>query len=338
MRNKRINLNEKRVIISRTDSLGDVVLCLPVAAILKRLFPACTVIFLGKAYTRDLILCCDNVDEFADWDALKQEPDGLRSLRADAILHIFPVPDIAASAYEAGIPLRLGSTGRMYHWKYCNKLVRLSRRHSKLHEAQLNLKLLVPLGAKRSFSLNEIQDLYGLTRLPHLSDEQKILLDPDCFNLIIHPGSQGSAREWGYDNFAALAGLLPAGRYRVFVTGSGKESDAIRETLIKQYPQLIDCSGRFSLAGLIAFIANADGIVAGSTGPLHIAAALGRTAIGIYPPIRPMHPGRWAPLGPCAYTLVSPRNCSRCRKTGVCQCMQEIRPEMVRDKLFEIFH
>ncbi len=337
MRTRRINLNDKRVIISRTDSLGDVVLCLPVAAVLKRLFPSCTVIFLGKAYTRDLILCCENVDEFADWDALKMKAEGLRELKADAILHIFPVHEIAALAYQAGIPLRLGTTGRVYHWKYCNKLVRLSRRHSSLHEAQLNLKLLVPLGAKRLFTLTEIQDLYGLTRLPHLSAEQKQLLDPDCFNLILHPGSQGSAREWGYPNFARLAESLPADRYRIFVTGTGAESDAIRTHLIAQHPQLTDCSGLFTLAELIAFIANTDGIVAASTGPLHIAAALGRTAIGIYPPIRPMHPGRWSPVGSCAYTLVLPKKCSRCRKTGICQCMQEIRPEMVSDKLHEIF-
>jgi ADP-heptose:LPS heptosyltransferase len=38
-------------------------------------------------------------------------------------------------------------------------------------------------------------------------------------------------------------------------------------------------------------------LVAASTGPLHIASAVGIHAIGLYPSKRPMHPGRWMPLG-----------------------------------------
>lgn len=338
MRRTKLNLNDKRVIISRTDSLGDVTLCLPVAAILKRLFRNCTVIFLGKAYTRDLINACENVDEFADWNQLSETGDGLASLNADAILHVFPVGEIARAAKKARIPLRLGSTGRLYHWSTCNKLVGLSRRHSSLHEAQLNLKLLVPLGAKSLFTLNEIQDLYGLTKIPHPAEAQKSLLSNDRFNLIVHPGSKGSAREWGLHNFSRLVEILPKEKYRIFITGTAAESEDLREGLISAHPEVIDLCGKFTLTELISFIANADGVVAASTGPLHIAAALGRTAIGIYPPIRPMHPGRWAPVGPCAYALSVNRKCNKCRKGGECTCMQEITPEQVRDKLLEIFH
>lgn len=338
MRNEKLNLIGKRIVISRTDSLGDVVLCLPVASVLKRLYPGCTVIFLGKSYTRDLIECCEYVDTFADWEELRNTEQGLASLKADAIIHVFPVKEIALAAKQAGIPLRIGSTGRFYHWNTCNKLVRLSRRHSALHESQLNLKLLVPLGARRLFSLNEIQDLYGLTKVHHLTSEQKSLLSPDCFNLVLHPGSKGSAREWGLQNFSKLIGLLPKDKYKIFITGTAAESADLKESLLAQHPEVTDLCGKFTLAELIAFIANIDGLVAASTGPLHIAAALGRTAIGIYPPIKPMHPGRWAPVGPCSYPLVVNRKCSKCRKHGECSCMQEITPEMVRDKLFEIFH
>lgn len=60
-----------------------------------------------------------------------------------------------------------------------------------------------------------------------------------------------------------------------------------------------------NLKQFISFIAAADGLIAASTGPLHIAAALGKVALGIYPPIKPMHPpGRWAPLGKNASYLV----------------------------------
>ena len=49
----------------------------------------------------------------------------------------------------ARIAERIGTTNRIYHWRYCNELVRLSRRNSVYHEAQLNLRLLAPLGAPK---------------------------------------------------------------------------------------------------------------------------------------------------------------------------------------------
>lgn len=338
MRNARYNFNCKRVIISRTDSIGDVVLTLPMTAVLKRLFPLCTVIFLGRNYTRCLVECCEHVDEFADWENLRNQASGLSSLKADAIIHVFPKKEIAIAARKAKIAVRAGSTGRFYHWGNCNKIIRLSRRHSSLHEAQLNLKLLVPFGAKRLFFQEEIPDLFGLTKIPHLSNSQKGLLDSDRFNLILHPGSKGSAREWGLHNFAALIKLLPHEKFRIFISGTKAEGENMQEEIFSIFPHLVNICGAFDLKELIGFIANADGLIAASTGPLHIASALGRNVIGLFPPIKPMHPGRWAPIGNCAFYLSANHNCNICRNNTPCKCMQEITPEMLMNKLFEIFH
>ena len=65
----------KRILISRTDNLGDVILTLPMAGILKKEIPGCYILFLGKAYTRPLIDACEFVDEFLDWDEIRQMLD-----------------------------------------------------------------------------------------------------------------------------------------------------------------------------------------------------------------------------------------------------------------------
>ena len=64
-----------------------------------------------------------------------------------------------------------------------------------------------------------------------------------------------------------------------------------------------------------------------------LAAALGITAIGIYPPIRPMHPGRWAPIGIKATYIVKEDDCEDCREQGSCHCMAEISPGHVKEML-----
>ena len=85
------------------------------------------------------------------------------------------------------------------------------------------------------------------------------------------------------------------------------------------------------MEGLINFINQADGLVSCSTGPLHIAAALGKYACGIYPPMKPLHPGRWAPLGKKAMYIVLEKDCFDCKKNMNCTCIQSILPTQVLD-------
>jgi ADP-heptose:LPS heptosyltransferase len=108
----------ERIILSRTDSIGDVMLTLPMAGILKERFPQCRIIFLGKSYTKAVIETCEHVDEFIDWDELNKKSETektgtLKRLNADAIVHVFPRKEIARLSRAVGIPIRIGTTGRI---------------------------------------------------------------------------------------------------------------------------------------------------------------------------------------------------------------------------------
>jgi ADP-heptose:LPS heptosyltransferase len=326
-----------KIIISRTDAIGDVVLTLPVAGVLKALYPNAHVCFLGRAYTRDVVLASEHVDEFLDWDQWKDLPEqeatvALKALKADTIIHVFPNKQIARLAKRAGIARRIGTTNRIYHWWTCNTLVKLSRKNSPYHESQLNLKLLVPLGSKDLYPLDEIAGYYGLTRLEPLPTRLAALLAPDRFNLILHPKSRGHGAEWGLENFRRLITILPQDRYKIFLSGTAEEGKLLT-SLIQEFPQLTDLTGKMSLKEFIAFIAAADGLVASGTGPLHLAAALDRHALGLFPPRRPIHPGRWAPVGRHAKFFVKDTNCEACKKTGDCSCIREIPAEELKAHL-----
>jgi len=327
-------VNTQRIIISRTDSIGDVVLTLPMAGVLKKLFPNCTIIFLGQAYTRPVINACEHIDEFIDLKQILSLPANeqiqyIRQLKADIIIHVFPRKSIARLARKARIPLRIGTTNRTYHWFTCNKLIRLSRKNSLYHEAQLNLKLIESLGAKAIYSLEEISDFYNLTKIKSLKDEFKNLLSDKKFNLILHPKSKGSAKEWGIDHFAKLIELLPQDKFNICITGTLTDGESIKYSLIKKFPHLIDLTGKLNLDELISFVFFADGMVAASTGPLHIAAALGKYIIGLYPSLRPIHAGRWAPLGIHAFYLEEDKSITE--RHGIL----DIRPEDVKEKLMD---
>jgi heptosyltransferase III len=330
-------LNPEKILISRTDSIGDVILTLPVAGMLKEKFPEAKVIFMGRSYTEPIVSCCAHVDEFLNYDDLEKLPEKeaarhVMDTGADTFIHVFPKPKLARLAHLAGIKYRIGTTGRIYHWTTCNKLVRMSRKRSDLHEAQLNIKLLKPLGITSIPSTDSIWKYYGFTKIMEPTVKVISLIDSTRKNVILHPGSKGSAREWGLENFEKLITLLPERTYKVFISGTKEEGNRYTE-LLARYPHVIDLCGKLDLSEFISFISRANALVAASTGPLHIAAAAGITALGIYPPMRPIHPGRWAPLGPKAKYFVKDTACSDCKKNMDCHCMRSITAEMIAAQL-----
>jgi heptosyltransferase-3 len=252
----------------------------------------------------------------------------LKELNADWFIHVFPDKRLAKAARKAGIKNRVGTSHRVYHWINCNKNVSFSRRRSALHEAQLNCCLLKPLGINIP-GISEIKNYYGFRINSSHKKKLKHLLDNTKKNFILHPKSKGSAREWGLDNFDRLIKLMPDEKFKIFVSGTSGEATLMKDFLDENKDRVTDLTGKLTLDEFIEFLSMVDGIVAASTGPLHLAAALGRIAIGIYPPIRPMHPGRWAPLGEKAKVLVTDVACEDCRKNMDCHCIREISPEDV---------
>jgi heptosyltransferase-3 len=303
------------------------------AGLIKKHFPECKVYFLGRSYTKDIIGLSRFVDEFINYDEVeklgtKEQIHFFKKYNTDIFLHVFPKKQIASIAKKAGIPLRVGTTNRAYHWLTCNKLIKLSRKNSDLHESQLNLKLLSFLNINTDLNLTEIKDLYGFTRILKLQTEYSNLLDKNKFNVILHPKSKGSAKEWGLDNFEKLIAMLPDDKFKVFISGTEQDGKLMRDFL-NENTKATDITGKLSLEQFIAFIAQSDGLVAASTGPLHIAAALGKVAVGLFSPKRPIHPGRWMPVGKNAHYLVYDKDCAKCSKKQECDCIVKIDPKQI---------
>ncbi len=285
-----------RMIVSRTDGIGDTVLTLPVCGYLKQLYPDVELVYLGKGYVRDVVSQCSHVDRLIAYTpesiecALKQE-------NADAIIHAFPRPDVAIAAKKANIKHRIGTWGRAFHWNTCNHLIPFSRRWSGLHESQLNFKLLRGLGVRHTPNLEAIPKLYGL---PLASSE-------DREGVILHPGSGGSAVDWPIEHYAVLAELLKAKGMNVYLTGTEQEGRHFRR-FFSFNEHIVDMSGKLALGELLDFIRQRKLLVACSTGPLHIAAASGIGALGLFIDQRPIGPDRWRPLGANARVITPPRS------------------------------
>ncbi len=298
----------EHIVLSRTDSIGDVMLSLPMAGLLKKRFPRSYITFLGRSYTTPILERCSHIDNIITLEQLTVNGERgavelLGRSHIDAFVHVFPVRRIARWAALAEIPHKIGTNRRWWHWLHCDHRIALSRRNSDLHESQLNAKLLAPFGINTGHSTQELAAFSGF--FPDAPDQQlRDLIRPGRRNIILHPHSSGSAVEWSLENHAELIRLLHPAQFHVIITGTALEADRYRSTLPLKLPHVTDLGGKFDLPRLISLIGICDALVAASTGPLHIAAACGIHAIGLYANVRPIHPGRWAPIGRNAHTLV----------------------------------
>lgn len=294
-----------RILISRTDALGDLVLSLPITAALRRQYPMARIDLLVRPYAHAVAESARDVDTVVTWsDEAAGNPRGEgRRLIAegayDAIVFAFPDRNVVRAARAAGIPLRLG-TGRRWHTAL--SLTHRNwdgRRDSGGHEAWHGMRLLLPVGidplpAYREMVLLKAPEMDAVVEAALRSTGEGAVL--------LHPGSHGSAGHWPMERFAELATAIALAGRSVAFTGTEAEGAAFAPHL-PGHDGIHDLFGRFDLRQLLAFQSRCGAVIASSTGPLHTATALGRPGIGLYGDAAPEWPERWAPIGPSVRVL-----------------------------------
>jgi heptosyltransferase-1 len=118
---------------------------------------------------------------------------------------------------------------------------------------------------------------------------------------LINPGAGWGAKQWPVEHYATVArGLIERG-FRVLVN-AGPTEERLADTIVKGTSgAAIPLS--VSLDQLVALTRRVALCVAGDTGPLHLACALGRPVVGIY---GPTDPSRNGPYGTRFKVLRSP--------------------------------
>ncbi|MBN2031473.1 lipopolysaccharide heptosyltransferase II [bacterium] len=327
-----------RMLVIRTDRIGDVVLSLPVITALRRKYPQAHIAMLVHPDVRPIV---ENLADLNQVLVDEQDEGGIRSLFQlirnirreyfDAALLLHPTLRLACAIALARVPIRIGTGYRFYSLLF-NRRVYQHRKDSRYHEAEYNLKLAEEVGA------DVTQVDFGLSILPSATQRvNQLLKEHSVFSkkplVILHPGSRGSALEWPWSHFAELANrLIKESNAQIAVTGDEHEHEKVKQIIGKNSEKILNLAGRFDLKELTALLKRADLVIANSTGPLHIAAAVGTEVIGLYPPVTSMSARRWGPYNrPSSVLVPDVPECSRCRgsRCSFWNCMGSISVEQV---------
>ncbi len=321
-----------RILLSRTDAIGDLILTLPVARSIAEKYPEHHVTMLVSDYTEQLLAGEEYVDgimtihgrEPATYYDVKELGHWLRMAAFDTVVFFYPRFSLAVAARKGRISERVGSAYRLYSFMF-NRRIKQHRKNSGKHELDLNYDLAEAVFPGLARHEPQLSVLDGETTSASEILASKGIEAGETY-VIVHPFSRGSAPNWRIDNYLSLVGQMVESGVKVVVTGSAIERQLFKEPLESLPKNVVNLVGETELRHLKGLIKNAAMVVTSSTGPIHIATAVGTFAVGIYPPESALSPVRWGPRGGASKLFV-PDPASE--KQGTTQVMDAIKVETV---------
>ena len=297
----------EKILLVRNDRIGDLVLTTPAITALGESLPQSRIDLLCASSTEAVVQGNPHLNEVLtdhgahDSSDLKELVELVRQQGYTCAVVLVNSFKNARLVRKAGIPLRVGPLVRWYAPFYFNRVVRQRRSRAEKNEAAYNLDLLAPLGV----IAGQLPPPLVIPTTEALSRAGEILSsafdsETDFPLLIVHPGMGGSALNWPQERWRELVELLAkSAKYRLLVTGSEVETELVGNVCSTATDnRLVKSVTGMSLEDFIGLLSQASGVAAPSTGPLHLATALGVPVVaGIYSPVRVQHPRRWGPLG-----------------------------------------
>jgi len=293
------------VLLVRTDHLGDMLLTLPMVDAVKAAWPRCRVSVLASSANAEAARHHAGVDH-VELDPLEAKGSGLRgvgalarqlrALRCDAAVVVHPTPRLALAVWLAGVPVRVGTAYRAYAFLFNRRVREHRRRPPWKHESQYNVNLLEPLGVGPV----EARAFQWLVAPEDARAVEAVLTEAALAGApfaVLHPGSAGSNLNWSPEQYAALGRRLAADGMRLVVTGGPTETALTATVAAAIGAAAVDLGGRLTLPELAALLRRSRLYVGSSTGPTHLAAAVGTPIVALYSPLRSAAPVRWRPLG-----------------------------------------
>ena len=281
-----------RLLVRTPNWLGDIVMALPALAAFRAHFPGAALAVAGPWPLAPLLSAVPGVDEVVGVtrggaEGRRAEAESLRRGAFDVVVLLPGSFGSAWTARRAGIPERWGFAG---HWRrpLLTRAVPTPRRGGPLHQVARYLELVRGLG------IEPVADAPRLEAPAALRARARALLAPvgdDGRPLVgIAPGAAyGHAKRWPPTRYAGVAARLIRDRgARIVLFGSRHDRDAghaIESTLAAGSGcGVLNLIGRTDVADLVGLLAACRTLIAGDSGAMHLAAALGVPVTAIFGP------------------------------------------------------
>lgn len=289
----------KRIIISRTDKIGDLVLSIPSFFMLRKMFPDSEINILVRKYNYEIVKNLPYIDRVIKMEDYTQKEllEKIEYFKADMFIALYNDEFILKLAKASKAKYRIGPYSKMFSFFTFNRGVFQKRSWSKKNEAEYNLDLVKKIDSKL---FNQRYELNSEICLKESNREiAKKFIEEEGIKgklLVVNPFMGGSAKNISDEQYASLLKKLIFRETNLSVILTVHISDEERalelSKMIGSKKVHIFANGG-ELLNTAAIIERATVYFGGSTGPTHIAGSLKRPIVAIYPAKKTQSPTRW---------------------------------------------
>jgi heptosyltransferase-2 len=340
----------KRILVKEVNWLGDLVLSLPALRVLRAAFDGAALSVLIRrelAGFFDGIHWIDEVIPYTMRAGIRRWADqrkivaAVRARRFDLAV-IFPNSFRSALwMMLAGVPRRAGYATDGRGFLLTNRTVpnvSVQERHQRFYWLEMvsdTLGISPAIPDRSSYRLELSQQ--SIVRMKEwLASHRRNRHAP--LIAISAAAAYGPAKEWPAPYYAKLIDLMGelAGAECVLL-GTPSERFKCQNLASMSRAGAVVAAGETDVAELKALLSLCDGFAGNDSGAMHLAAALGIPAVGIF---GSTNPGLTGPVGPKATVIYHPVHCSPCFartcRFGHYQCLQAIEPAKIAAALTQL--
>jgi len=273
----------KRILVIKPSSLGDIIHGLQVAAAIKAQMPAVAIDWVARDVFAPLVRACPIVSRVhifhrqGGWGAFGQLVRDIREANYDTVIDMQGLARSGLMTLLSGVPRRrrIGRRdAREGAGLACGVKTARPAHYPDAHAVDILREFLPALGLE-----NTLAD-----ELPFRPPNEPIPNLPADY-LLLFPGSRRNEKEW--PGFAELTQALLAQDPERPVVWAGD----VRMDTPPDCAPLFNLTARTPLDALPALISRARVVVGNDSGPMHLAAALGRPLVAIFGPTPPVRFG-----------------------------------------------
>jgi lipopolysaccharide heptosyltransferase I len=325
----------RRIALIKPSALGDIVHSLPVLTALRQRYPQAHISWVVHSGYEALLRAHPDLDATLPFDRRASQRGlaqgafyyghflrRLRQQHFDLVLDMQGLLRSGVMSLATGAPRRVGlSTAREGAVWFYTDVVPVADFNA-IHAVDRYWLIAEALGAGAGPKCFRVPQ-------PEAARAWAADLLRDCARpwLVVAPGSQWMTKRWPVEHFATLARRTQA-RFggTVLFVGSADERPLARAVADRLSGAARVLTGQTTLPQLTGLLARADVMLANDTGPLHLAAALGRPVVAPYTCTRVLLNG---PYGAEANTAEARVWCqgSYLKRCGRLECMRELTPE-----------
>ena len=329
-----------KILLTRTDRIGDVVLSTPAIKAVRDKYPDAHIAFMVRPYAKDIVRGNPNLDEVIIYDKYGKERGflstvffalALRKKKFDLAIMLHPTNRVHLIAYLAGVPERVGYDRRLAF--LLTKKVSHKKQEGKKHELEYTLDLLkvMEIEAKdRELFLpiheNDIKRIEKFLEEYHVGKEVTLIA--------VNPGASCPSKRWAPKNFAEVSDELAAKfKARILIVSDCANAEFAKSVAAGMKYEPVNLAGKTTVGELAALLSKCKLFVSNDSGPVHIASAVGTPVISIFGRKDPgLSPRRWGPRGDKSVVFHKDVGCDPCLAHNCkidFKCLQAITPPEV---------